>query len=60
MRSMLNAPIVFDHAHNGYYYEEKTWRLSAGCATAEELLALGLAQNLRHRRIYQQPVRKSS
>jgi hypothetical protein len=21
MRTMLNAPIVFDHAHNGYYCE---------------------------------------
>jgi predicted DNA-binding transcriptional regulator YafY len=46
MRTMLNAPIVFDHAHNGYYYAEKTWRLSAGYATAEEMLALGLVKNL--------------
>jgi predicted DNA-binding transcriptional regulator YafY len=46
MRTMLNAPIVFDHVHNGYYYAEKTWRLSAGYATAEEMLALGLVKNL--------------
>jgi predicted DNA-binding transcriptional regulator YafY len=46
MRSILNAPIIFDHDHNGYYYTEKTWRLTAGYATAEELLALALAKNL--------------
>jgi predicted DNA-binding transcriptional regulator YafY len=46
MRTMLNAPIVYSHEHNGYYYEEKTFRLSAGYATAEELLALDMAKNL--------------
>jgi predicted DNA-binding transcriptional regulator YafY len=46
MRNMLNAPIAYDREHNGYYYEEKTFRLSAGYATAEEMLALGMAKNL--------------
>jgi predicted DNA-binding transcriptional regulator YafY len=46
MRNMLNAPIAFDHAHNGYYYEDKTFRLSAGYATAEEMLVLGMVKNL--------------
>jgi predicted DNA-binding transcriptional regulator YafY len=46
MRTMLNAPIVFDHAHNGYYYADKTFRLSAGYATAEEMLVLGMVKNL--------------
>jgi predicted DNA-binding transcriptional regulator YafY len=46
MRNMLNAPIVFDHSHNGYYYADKTFRLSAGYATAEEMLALGIMKNL--------------
>ncbi|GHV93493.1 putative HTH-type transcriptional regulator YobV [Spirochaetia bacterium] len=46
MRTMLNAPIAFDHAHNGYYYEDKTFRLSAGYATAEEMLVLGMVKNL--------------
>jgi predicted DNA-binding transcriptional regulator YafY len=46
MRTMLNAPIAYDSKQNGYYYEEKTFRLSAGYATAEELLALGMTKNL--------------
>jgi predicted DNA-binding transcriptional regulator YafY len=41
MRNMLNAPIAYSREHNGYYYAEKTFRLSAGYATAEEMLALG-------------------
>ncbi|MDR3334680.1 MAG: hypothetical protein LBT13_07330 [Treponema sp.] len=44
MRTTLNAPIVFDH--KGYYYPEKTYCLSAGYATAAEMLAFGMAKNL--------------
>lgn len=46
MRSVLNAPIIFNHDHNGYYYAEKTYRLPAGFATAEEMLALGMVKSL--------------
>jgi predicted DNA-binding transcriptional regulator YafY len=46
MRTMLNAPIVYDSKQNDYYYAEKTFRLSAGYATAEEMLALGMTKNL--------------
>jgi predicted DNA-binding transcriptional regulator YafY len=46
MRTMLNAPIAYDSKHNGYYYEKETFRLSAGYATAEEMLALGMTKNL--------------
>jgi predicted DNA-binding transcriptional regulator YafY len=46
MRTMLNAPIAYDSKHNGYYYAKKTFRLSAGYATAEEMLALGMTKNL--------------
>jgi predicted DNA-binding transcriptional regulator YafY len=43
---MLNAPIVFDYNRKGYYYSEKTYRLSAGYATTAEMLALGMVKNL--------------
>ncbi|MDR3200268.1 MAG: WYL domain-containing protein [Spirochaetales bacterium] len=46
MRTTLNAPIVFDHNRKGYYYPEKTYRLSAGYATAAEMLSLSMAKNL--------------
>jgi predicted DNA-binding transcriptional regulator YafY len=46
MRTTLNAPIVFDYNRKGYYYSEKTYRLSAGYTTATDMLALGMAKNL--------------
>jgi predicted DNA-binding transcriptional regulator YafY len=46
MRTMLNAPIAYSREHNGYYYTEKAFRLSAGYATAEEMFALGMVKNL--------------
>ncbi|GMO55376.1 MAG: WYL domain-containing protein [Treponemataceae bacterium] len=46
MRVMLNAPIEYDYLHKGYYYTEDSFRLPAGFAGPEDLLALGMAQNL--------------
>jgi hypothetical protein len=46
MRTMLNAPIEYDARRRGYYYSEKTYRIPAGCTTAEDLLALGMAKTL--------------
>jgi predicted DNA-binding transcriptional regulator YafY len=46
MRDSLNAPIEYDALRRGYYYSEKTYRLPAGFATAEDMLALGMAKTL--------------
>jgi Predicted transcriptional regulator len=46
MRDMMNAPIEYDFFKKGFYYTEKTFRLPAAYATAEDLLALGMAKNL--------------
>jgi len=46
MRDMLAAPIEYDAKRRGYYYTERTFRIPAGFATADEMLALGLAKNL--------------
>ena len=46
MRDMLNAPIKYDFFKKGFYYTEKTFRLSAAYATADDLLALDMAKNL--------------
>ena len=46
MRDMMGAPIVYDFFKKGYYYSEKTFRLPAAYATADDLLALGMAKNL--------------
>ena len=46
MRDMLGAPIAYDFFKKGFYYTEKTFRLAAAYATADDLLALGMAKNL--------------
>jgi predicted DNA-binding transcriptional regulator YafY len=46
MRDMLGAPIEYDFFKKGFYYTEKTFRLSAAYATADDLLALGMAKSL--------------
>jgi predicted DNA-binding transcriptional regulator YafY len=46
MRDRLNAPIEYDARHRGYYYAEKTYRLPAGYASAQDMLALGMVKNL--------------
>ena len=46
MREMMNAPIAYDFFKKGFYYTEKTFRLAAAYATADDLLALGMAKNL--------------
>jgi len=46
MRDMLEAPIAYDFFKKGFYYTEKTFRLTAVYATADDLLALGMAKNL--------------
>jgi predicted DNA-binding transcriptional regulator YafY len=46
MRTMMNAPIEYDFFKKGFYYKEKTFRLPAAYATADDLLALGMAKNL--------------
>ena len=46
MRDMMNAPIDYDFYKKGFYYTEKTFRLPAAYATADDLLALGMAKNL--------------
>ena len=39
MRVMLDAPIEFDHARNGYFFSEPNWRLPALTITESELFA---------------------
>jgi len=46
MRDMLGAPIKYDFFKKGFYYTEKTFRLCAAYATADDLLALGMAKSL--------------
>jgi len=46
MRDMFDAPIEYSFKHKGFFYSEKTYRLPAGFATAEEMLALGMTKNL--------------
>ncbi|MDR2952230.1 MAG: WYL domain-containing protein [Treponema sp.] len=46
MRDRMNAPIEYDYARKGYYYSEKTFRLSASFANAEDMLALGMTKTL--------------
>jgi len=46
MRDMLGAPIEWDFFKKGFFYSEKTFRLPAAYATADDLLALGMAKNL--------------
>jgi predicted DNA-binding transcriptional regulator YafY len=46
MRDRLHAPIEYNARRRGYYYAEKTFRLSAGFATTGDMLALGMAKSL--------------
>jgi predicted DNA-binding transcriptional regulator YafY len=46
MRDRLNAPIDYDALHRGYYYTQKAYRLPAGYASAQDMLALGMAKTL--------------
>jgi predicted DNA-binding transcriptional regulator YafY len=46
MRDMMNAPIEYDYTRKGYYYTEKTFRLPAAFANAEDMLALGMTKTL--------------
>jgi predicted DNA-binding transcriptional regulator YafY len=46
MKYMLNAPIEYSAKHRGWFYEEKTFRLPARFAAADDMLALGMAKNL--------------
>ena len=46
MRDMLDAPIEYSALHRGFYYSVKTFRLPAGYASADDMLALGMAKNL--------------
>ena len=46
LRDTFRAPLEYDAFHRGYYYTDKTFRIPAGFAGAEELLALGMAKNI--------------
>jgi len=46
MKDIMNAPIEYDFTRKGYYYSEKTFRLPAAIATADDMLAIGMAKNL--------------
>ena len=46
MRDMMGAPIEYDFFKKGFFYTEKTFRLPAAYASADDLLALGIAKNL--------------
>jgi predicted DNA-binding transcriptional regulator YafY len=46
MRLMLNAPIEYSAKERGWYYTEKTFRLPARFAAADDMLALGMAKSL--------------
>ena len=46
MKDMLNAPIAYSAKYRGWYYEEKTFRLPARFASADDMLALGMAKSL--------------
>jgi predicted DNA-binding transcriptional regulator YafY len=46
MRDMLGAPIEYCAKNRGWYYAEKSFRLPARFATANDMLALGMAKTL--------------
>lgn len=46
MRDQLSAPIEYDPLRRGFYYSQKTYRLPAGYASADDMLALGMTKNL--------------
>jgi predicted DNA-binding transcriptional regulator YafY len=46
MRDMFHTPIAYDFFRKGFYYTEPLFRLAAGFAGADDILALGLAREL--------------
>jgi predicted DNA-binding transcriptional regulator YafY len=46
MRDSLGAPIEYSALHRGFFYAEKTFRLPARFASADDMLALGIVKNL--------------
>ncbi|MDR2757900.1 MAG: WYL domain-containing protein [Spirochaetaceae bacterium] len=46
MRDSLNAPIEYSAKERGWYYTQKTFRLPARFAAADDMLALGMAKSL--------------
>jgi len=46
LRDRLDAPLVFDHAHRGYRYDDDAYRLPPLHATENQLLALLLSRHL--------------
>ena len=46
MRDMMHAPIKYDFFKKGFYYTEKSFRLSASYASENDLLALGMVKSL--------------
>lgn len=46
LRDRLNAPLVFDHSHNGYFYHDQTFSLSEISLSAHDLATLLLARDL--------------
>ncbi|MCL2067497.1 MAG: WYL domain-containing protein [Treponema sp.] len=46
LRDMLNAPIEYDAKNRGWYYKKKSFRLPARFASADDMLALGMAKAL--------------
>jgi predicted DNA-binding transcriptional regulator YafY len=46
MRDRLNAPIEYSAQHRGFYYEKKTFRLSAAFVGPDEIMALAVAKNI--------------
>ncbi|MDR2740474.1 MAG: hypothetical protein LBB68_11690 [Treponema sp.] len=46
IRDRLGAPIEYSPLHRGFFYAEKTFRLPARFAAAEDMLALGMAKTL--------------
>ena len=46
MRDMLDAPIEYSAKNRGWYYSEKSFRLPARFASANDMLALSMAKSL--------------
>jgi predicted DNA-binding transcriptional regulator YafY len=46
MRDRLCAPIEYDAKNRGWYYTEKTFRLPARFAAANDMLALSMAKSI--------------
>jgi predicted DNA-binding transcriptional regulator YafY len=46
MKDQLGAPVEYDALRRGYYYSEPRYRIPGSFASAEDLLALGMAKNI--------------